>query len=93
MKKIILILLFAIAAFANPQVKYNFFLTIAKYDCKVVRWNEDVYEGGLRYVFYAKVACDKVKELPLKIGGLKFLNISEDLLFGTVDYYYGEIKQ
>lgn len=90
MKKLLLILLLAVSAFANPKLKYIFYLEVGKRNCDVTRWSENVYEDGIFYRTFARVSCNRIKELPLKIGSLQFLDISTDLLFGTVNYYYGE---
>ena len=90
MKKLLLILLLAVSAFANPKLKYIFYIEVGKRNCDVARWSENVYENGIYYKTYARVSCNKIVDLPISIGSLQFIDIDEDRLFSTVTYYYGE---
>lgn len=88
MKRAILALtVIAAASFAATQ--NEFLLALSGYDCELVKWVENDYESGEQFKHYAKVACTEKYRLPLKIAGLKFLDISKSLS-GKFVYTYGE---
>ena len=82
-----IICMLAFAAFANVQSE--FLLALSGYDCELVKWVENDYESGEQFKHYAKVSCNEKYRLPLKIAGLKFLDISKSLA-GKFIYTYGE---
>lgn len=87
MKKIILsTLLIASAAFAD--IKLDFINTARDKGCEVVYWIENNYENGVLWQQYAKVSCKEPQSMPVKIVGLKFLDVSLNLK-GEFIYTYG----
>lgn len=88
MKKITLaILLIVTAAFADK--KLDFAVAMDSYGCEVVKWIENDYESGVYWKHYAKVACKEKQKLPLRVLGLRYLDISMNLR-GEFIYTYGE---
>ena len=53
MKKILLIALLAISAFA-ANTKIDFIVSLKKYDCVLDTWKEDTYENYFRKLFSAR---------------------------------------
>ena len=87
MKKIILsTLLIASAAFAD--IKLDFIISARNKGCEVVHWIENDYENGVLWQQYAKVACKAPQPMPVKMVGLKFLDVSTNLK-GEFIYTYG----
>lgn len=87
MKKIILsILLIASAAFAD--IKLDFIISARRLGCEVVHWIENDYENGVLWQQYAKVACKDPQSMPVRMVGLKFLDLSKNLK-GQYIYTYG----
>ena len=83
-----IVCMLAFAALANVQSE--FLLALSGYDCELVKWVENDYESGEQFKHYAKVACNEKYRLPLKIAGLKFMDISKSLS-GKFIYTYGEL--
>ena len=81
-----IICMLAFAAFANVQSE--FLLALSGYDCELVKWVENDYESGELFKNYAKVSCNEKYRLPLKIAGLKFMDISKSFA-GKFIYTYG----
>ena len=89
MKKIIIIALMLVAStFANQ--KYNFFIEIGKHNCEVISWKENAYRDGIFYKKLTEVMCRSIKELPLNISGMQFIDIQEGTFSNIYEYYYGE---
>lgn len=87
MKKIILsTLLIASAAFAD--IKLDFMISARRLGCEVVHWIENDYENGVLWQQYAKVACKDPQSMPVRMVGLKFLDLSKNLK-GQYIYTYG----
>lgn len=87
MKKIILsTLLIASAAFAD--IKLDFIISARRLGCEVVHWIENDYENGVLWQQYAKVACKDPQSMPVRMVGLKFLDLSKNLK-GQYVYTYG----
>lgn len=87
MKKIILsTLLIASAAFAD--IKLDFIISARRLGCEVVHWIENDYENGVLWQQYAKVACKDPQSMPVRMVGLKFLDLSKNLK-GQYIYTYG----
>jgi hypothetical protein len=87
MKKILLIALLAISAFA-ANTKIDFIVSLKKYDCVLDTWKENTYEHGVDWQYYAKIACKNTDHKPARIAGLKFLDVAINLK-GEYIYTYG----
>ena len=88
MKKLILLILaFAVVAFAD--VKLDFLVSARRLGCETIQWIENDYENGIKWKHYAKVACKEPQSMPVRIVGLKFLDLSKNLK-GQYIYTYGE---
>lgn len=88
MKKIIFLVILAFAAaFANSKFEFN--EVIEQHNCQVTKWLENDYESGMKWRHYAKVACSTKERMPVRIAGLKFLDVSRNLK-GEYIYTYGE---
>ena len=88
MKKLILLILaFAVVVFAN--VKLDFLISVRRFGCETIQWIENDYENGIKWKHYAKVACKEPQSMPVRIVGLKFLDLSKNLK-GQYIYTYGE---
>lgn len=85
--KLLLILLLAISAFA-ANTKIDFIVSLKKYDCVLDTWKENTYESGVDWQYYAKIACKDTGHKPVKIAGLKFLDVAKNLK-GEYIYTYG----
>lgn len=88
MKKVILIALLAFAS-AFADVKLDFLVSARRNGCEVTQWIENDYVSGVKWKHYAKVACKENKRMPVKMVGLKFLDIAVNLR-GEYIYTYGE---
>lgn len=87
MKKIILsTLLIASAAFAD--IKLDFLISARRLGCETIHWIENDYENGVLWQQYAKVACKDPQPMPVRMVGLKFLDVSKNLK-GQYIYTYG----
>ena len=87
MKKIILsTLLIASAAFAD--IKLDFLISARRLGCETIHWIENDYENGILWQQYAKVACKDPQPMPVRMVGLKFLDVSKNLK-GQYIYTYG----
>lgn len=90
MKKTIFIIGLAFAAaFANSNSKFEFNEVIEQHNCLVTKWLENDYESGVKWRHYAKVSCNVKERMPIRIAGLKFLDMSKNLK-GEYIYTYGE---
>ena len=88
MKKLILsTLLIASAAFAD--IKLDFLISARRLGCETIQWVENDYENGIKWKHYAKVACKEPQSMPVRMVGLKFLDLSKNLK-GQYIYTYGE---
>ena len=88
MKKVILLVsAFAIAAFAD--IKLDFQVSVNRMGCHLVQWIENDYESGVKWKHYGKFACKDPIKVPVKLVGLKFLDVSKNLK-GEYIYTYGE---
>ena len=88
MKKILIsVIVLSMSVFADVQS--DFLLKLSGYDCELVKWVENDFESGEQFKHYAKVSCSEKYRLPLKIAGLKFMDISRNLA-GKYIYTYGE---
>ena len=88
--KRISIIVCALAFAIYADVQNDFLLALSGYDCEVVKWIENDYESGEQFKHYAKVSCSEKYRLPLRIAGLKFMDISRNLA-GKYIYTYGEL--
>lgn len=87
MKKLILLILaFAVVAFAD--VKLDFLISARRLGCETIHWIENDYENGVLWQQYAKVACKEPQSMPVRMVGLKFLDVSKNLK-GQYIYTYG----
>ena len=87
MKKLILLILaFAVVAFAD--IKLDFLISARRLGCETIHWVENDYENGVLWQQYAKVACKEPQSMPVRIVGLKFLDLSKNLK-GQYIYTYG----
>lgn len=87
MKKIILVLMIVVSA-VWADIKLDFVLSSRKKGCEVVHWIENDYENGVHWQQYAKVACKDPQSMPVRMVGLKFLDVSKNLK-GEYIYTYG----
>lgn len=87
MKKIILALMMVVSA-VWADIKLDFILSARKKGCEVVHWVENDYENGVLWQQYAKVACKDPQSMPVRMVGLKFLDLSKNLK-GQYIYTYG----
>jgi len=87
MKKISLIMLMIVSA-VWADIKLDFVLSARKKGCEVVQWIENDYENGVLWQQYAKVACKDPQSMPVRMVGLKFLDVSKNLK-GEYIYTYG----
>lgn len=87
MKKIILALMLVVSA-VWADIKLDFILSARKKGCEVVHWIENDYENGVLWQQYAKVACKDPQSMPVRMVGLKFLDLSKNLK-GEYIYTYG----
>lgn len=88
MKKILLLIsLFAIAS-AWADIHLDFVLSARKKGCEVTQWVENDYVSGVLWQQYAKVACKDPQSMPVRMVGLKFLDVSKNLK-GEYIYTYG----
>lgn len=87
MKKIILALMMVVSA-VWADIKLDFILSARKKGCEVVHWIENDYENGVLWQQYAKVACKDPQSMPVRMVGLKFLDLSKNLK-GEYIYTYG----
>lgn len=87
MKKIILALMIVVSA-VWADIKLDFILSARKKGCEVVHWVENDYENGVLWQQYAKVACKDPQSMPVRMVGLKFLDVSKNLK-GEYIYTYG----
>ncbi|MBO7527946.1 MAG: hypothetical protein J6T74_08705 [Clostridia bacterium] len=87
MKKIILALMMVVSA-VWADIKLDFILSARKKGCEVVHWIENDYENGVLWQQYAKVACKDPQSMPVRMVGLKFLDVSKNLK-GEYIYTYG----
>ena len=87
MKKIILLLLVVMAS-AWADIKLDFMISARRLGCQVVHWVENDYENGVLWQQYAKVACKDPQSMPVRMVGLKFLDVSKNLK-GEYIYTYG----
>ena len=85
--KLLLILLLAISAFA-ANTKNDFINSLEKYDCVLDTWKENTYESGADWKYKEKIACKDTGRKPVKIAGLKLLDVAENLK-GEYIYTYG----
>lgn len=87
MKKLILsTLLIVSAAFAD--IKLDFLISARRLGCETIHWIENDYENGVLWQQYAKVACKDPQSMPVRMVGLKFLDVSKNLK-GQYIYIYG----
>jgi len=87
MKKITLIMLMIVSA-VWADIKLDFVLSARKKGCEVVHWIENDYENGVLWQQYAKVACKDPQSMPVRMVGLKFLDVSKNLK-GEYIFTYG----
>ena len=87
MKKIILLLLVVMAS-AWADIKLDFLISARRLGCDTVHWVENDYENGVLWQQYAKVACKEPQSMPVRMVGLKFLDVSKNLK-GQYIYTYG----
>lgn len=87
MKKIILALMLVVSA-VWADIKLDFMISARRLGCQVVHWVENDYESGVLWQQYAKVACKDPQSMPVKMVGLKFLDVSKNLK-GEYIYTYG----
>lgn len=87
MKKIILALMMVVSA-VWADIKLDFILSARKKGCEVVHWVENDYENGVLWQQYAKIACKDPQSMPVRMVGLKFIDLSKNLK-GQYIYTYG----
>lgn len=88
MKKIMLIMLCAMAVSAWADIHLDFVISVRRLGCETVQWIENDYENGVLWQQYAKVACKNPQSMPIRMVGLKFLDVSKNLK-GEYIYTYG----
>ena len=87
MKKLI-VLVMLITATVWADIKLDFFISVRKKGCEVEKWVENDYVGGTLWQQYARVVCKDAIAMPVKIVGLKFLDVNTNLK-GQYVYMYG----
>lgn len=83
-----IVMLCAMAVSAWADIHLDFVLSARKKGCEVVQWIENDYENGVLWQQYAKVACKDPQSMPVRMVGLKFLDVSKNLK-GEYIYTYG----
>ena len=78
MKKLIIMLMFMIG-FAFADVKLDFLVSVRRMGCETIQWIENDYESGVKWKYYGKFACKELNKVPVKIVGLKYLDVSRNL--------------
>ena len=89
MKKLLIIGLMAISAFA-ANTKIDFIISLKKYNCVLDSWQENTYINGVDWNYYARIACKDNDRKPVNIAGLKFLDVG--LRKNEYIYTYGWAK-
>ena len=84
MKKIMIVMLCAMAVSAWADIKLDFMISVRKKGCELIKWVENDYENGVMWQQYAKVACKDPVSMPVRIVGLKFLDVTSS----HKDYIY-----
>lgn len=84
MKKIMIVMLCAMAVSAWADIKLDFILSVRKKGCELIKWVENDYENGVMWQQYAKVSCKDPVSMPVRIVGLKFLDVTSS----HKDYIY-----
>lgn len=88
MKKIILLLTF-ITSMAFADVKLDFMVSTRRLGCELTQWVENDYVSGVKWKHYAKIACKENQRMPVRMVGLKFLDVAVNLR-GEYIFTYGE---
>lgn len=88
MKKLIMIMLMLVAS-AFADTKLDFQVSVDRLGCSLTQWIQDDYESGVKWRHYAKFACADPIKVPVRMVGLKFLDVSLNLK-GEYIYTYGE---
>jgi hypothetical protein len=83
MKKIMILMLCAMAT-AWADIKLDFIISVRKKGCELVKWVENDYVNGVMWQQYAKVSCKDPISMPVKLVGLKFLDVESS----HKDYIY-----
>lgn len=86
-KTILFVMAFAMVAFAD--VKLDFLVSVRRLGCETVQWVQNDYENGIKWKHYGKFACKDPINVPARLVGLKFLDLSKNLK-GQYIYTYGE---
>jgi hypothetical protein len=88
MKKLVLTVA-CLSAIAFADIKLDFHVSVNKLGCNLVQWIENDYESGVKWKHYGKFACKDPIKVPVKLVGLKFLDVSKNLK-GEYIFTYGE---
>jgi hypothetical protein len=89
MKKLMLIVL-SLSVFAFANIKLDFMVSVKKKGCNVVKWVENDSVEGIKYRHYAKVSCKEPQTMPVKLVGLKFIDVTRN---STGEYIYTYIEE
>lgn len=87
MKKIIFALMMVVSA-VWADIKLDFMISARRIGCETVHWIENDYENGVLWQQYAKVACKEPQPMPVRMVGLKFLDVYKSQK-GEYIYIYG----
>ena len=88
MKKLTMIMLMLVAS-AFADIKLDFQISVNRLGCSLTQWIQDDYESGVKWKHYAKVACKENQRMPVRIVGLKFLDVATNLK-GEYIFTYGD---
>ena len=88
MKKLVLLLLCFVLVASAANLKLDVLFSLKKYDCELTSWKENVDVKYVQYKHYAEITCKEPKAMPVKIAGLKFIDVSASS--GKYIYRYGD---
>lgn len=88
MKKILIAMaVLATATFAH--VKLDFENSVNQLGCTLTQWLDHDFESGVKWRYYGKFVCAEKIRVPVRLVGLKLLDVSQNLK-GQYVYTYGE---
>lgn len=88
MKKLVLFLLCLVIVASAANLKVDVLFSLKKYNCELTSWKEDVEVKYVQYKHYAEITCKEPNTMPVKIAGLKFIDVSANS--GKYIYRYGD---
>lgn len=88
MKKLVLFLLCLVFVASAANVKLDVLSSMKKYNCELTSWKENIEVKYVQYKHYAEITCKEPKAMPVKIAGLKFIDVSASS--GNYIYRYGD---